>query len=214
MARTVARRPVAPVARPPRTKLTPPNLPISAGTLVGAREGGRLRRAGSLCRPPVFYNSPKGGPRPKGPRMTIFLYPFLVLAGAGFLLSLLVHLAAWLGVELPPETIFLHLGIFVVWLPTCLVANFLRRGPRRHFGWKDSLTGCPPWMRLTAYSLFGYAFLNFFLNVGLGGSAGVLRAFSGHWMLFYRMAFATLYSAIRLSQTARVTGLNSSRHEP
>ena len=54
--------------------------------------------------------------------------------------------------------------------------------------------------------LFGYALLNFVLGMvdtpvrqdadESTPSPGNVRLFSGHWMLFYAAAFATLYSAI------------------
>jgi len=146
--------------------------------------------------------------------MTIFLYPFLILAGLGFILSLLVHLLAMFGVELPQEVFVLHGGIFVVWIPAVLVSNFTHHHPRHHFGWKDSLHGCPRWMRIAVYGLFAYVFLNFFLFIaGIFGpnASAVIRGFSGHWMLFYAVAFATLYSALLAS---RPLHLNDSHPNP
>ncbi len=69
------------------------------------------------------------------------------------------------------------------------------------------LAGCPTWMRYAAIGLFAYAFINFF--VAFSGAASnrisggeltpaTIRGFSGHWMLFYGLAFAILFSAYRM----------------
>jgi hypothetical protein len=61
--------------------------------------------------------------------------------------------------------------------------------------------------RYMVYGFSGYAFLNFALFLGSGGSSGpgntglnppanVWRGFSGHWMVFYSAALAILYSAV------------------
>jgi hypothetical protein len=71
--------------------------------------------------------------------------------------------------------------------------------------WKLVLQGSPEWMRYMVYGFFGYAFVNFALFIskaptGGGGAnppAIVWRGFSGHWMLFYSAALATLYSAAK-----------------
>jgi hypothetical protein len=57
------------------------------------------------------------------------------------------------------------------------------------------------------YGLVGYAIVNFFYgastNVGHGKQSASrdmsaeVRMFSGHWMVFYGAALATLYSAIK-----------------
>jgi hypothetical protein len=52
-------------------------------------------------------------------------------------------------------------------------------------------------MRWAAYGLFAYALVNFFVSIAIGSDLP-LRAFSGHWMAFYGMAFATLYSTLHL----------------
>jgi hypothetical protein len=140
--------------------------------------------------------------------MIVLLIPFMVLAGIGFSISLAVHLLALSG-HLPPggEAVFaLHIGVFVVWLPAVLVSIRLRQGSRSRFSWSQTLSGCPAWMRYAGMALFGYAFLNFFLAMGQQPpsrihakelSPEILRAFSGHWMLFYGMAFCILFSAFR-----------------
>jgi hypothetical protein len=55
-------------------------------------------------------------------------------------------------------------------------------------------------MRAALVVLFAYALLNFFLFMSAPphttgvAPPSVLRGFSGHWMIFYAVAFATFYS--------------------
>src|SRR6266540_914652 len=64
--------------------------------------------------------------------MQAFLRPVMWLAVAGFFASLLVHLLALIGLPSPfgSATWLLHIGIFVVWLPTVLVAQRLGKGAK------------------------------------------------------------------------------------
>lgn len=132
------------------------------------------------------------------------LLPFLVLAGLGFAISLVVHLLAVADV-LPPggkAVMVMHVGIFVVMFPAVLVTTKLNQAHRSRIGWKQILSGCPTWMRYGAYVLFAYTVLNFLLMMGKQPtddvmSPAVVRLFSGHWMCFYGAAFCTLYSVYR-----------------
>jgi hypothetical protein len=139
--------------------------------------------------------------------MNIVLYPLMLLAGIGFVLSAAAHVIAWMGMDLPGGSLIwtLHVGIFMVWIPTVLVCIKTTRYADRNDFWKVALSGCPPWMRRALYVLFVYAVCNFILQI-LTTSHGrqtmgdappsVIRGFSGHWMVFYATAFAVLYSAI------------------
>jgi hypothetical protein len=140
--------------------------------------------------------------------MRAALVPFMVLAALGFLLSVAAHVASIAGVPLPRgQSIWLlHTGIFVVWIPTVLISSKVMRGERRGDFWKIVLSGCPAWARVLGYALFGYVLLNFFYFVATSGGRGhyagdpppsVIRGFSGHWMLFYGVAFMVLYSVKR-----------------
>ena len=143
--------------------------------------------------------------------MNFLLLPFLILAAIGFVLSAAAHGYAVLGL-LPPgaeHVMGLHLGIFVVWLPTVLAANRAVRGVNQKDFWKVVLAGAPGWMRYALYGLFAYALFNFVLFAATsdgkhhGYSAvtpQVIRGFSGHWMIFYGAAFVTLYSLLRAPQ--------------
>src|SRR5690606_678263 len=118
------------------------------------------------------------------------------------------HTASLFGVPIPGGKLVwsLHMGIFVVWLPTVLVASRASRGrPQAEF-WKSVLSGCPPWMRYAGYALFAYAIANFIWFMVTTGSQpqpegdappSVVRGFSGHWLIFYGAAFTILFSAYR-----------------
>jgi hypothetical protein len=153
--------------------------------------------------------------------------PFLVVAVIGLALSLVAHVAAILGLQQPlgNATWGLHGGLFVVWLAAMLVLSsptgkvqdsvlFLPLSARSFLSWTDiwkALRGCPVWMRWTMCGFFAYAMLNIVLFATLAPSGGklgqgadappiVFRGFSGHWMAFYSMAAAILYSAMVTSR--------------
>ncbi len=91
--------------------------------------------------------------------MTIALYPFMVLAAIGLLLSLGVHIMTLALLPIPGGgTVWaLHIGIFVVWIPTVLVARRMTRQASRRDFWRATLRGCPGWMRTGVHIFFGYA---------------------------------------------------------
>jgi len=138
----------------------------------------------------------------------------MVLAAIGFILSVTAHVMALLGIPIPGGGLVwgLHIGIFVVWIPTVLVGNRMTRGTNRKDFWKTTLVGCPVWMQRALHVVFFYAIFNFiyFLittssHPKITGVAppSIVRGFSGHWMLFYGAAFATLYSAIHAPRLLR-----------
>jgi hypothetical protein len=136
------------------------------------------------------------------------LLPCMLLAAVGFIASVAAHIASVADVQLPggSAVFVLHAGIFVVWAPTVLVMSRFRGRVNNKDIWKVALSGCPAWMRTAVQIIFGYGFLSFFWF--LAGTAGhpkgvgpspqsEVRGFSGHWMIFYSAAFATLYSVRR-----------------
>lgn len=148
--------------------------------------------------------------------MAVLLYPFLLLSIIGLILSLIVHGAAVLGLPQPLGSMIwaLHAGIFVVFCPAILVSRHLAGNFKRKDFWKVAFHGCPPWMQWLAKGFFGYAAFNFVLCMAFGdlpqgkqASGGeltppdVFRMFSGHWMAFYAMSAAIIYSAIRVAQS-------------
>ena len=134
-----------------------------------------------------------------------FLWLFIGIAATGLALSLWVHIGAVRGQRVAPEKWFfaLHLGIFLVWIPTVFIAQRVVGNPGRKDFWKVGLRNCPPWMKYMVYGFFGYAAFNFLLFMAKAPSgkgdanppAGVWRGFSGHWMAFYSAALGILYSA-------------------
>jgi hypothetical protein len=130
------------------------------------------------------------------------LKPFLMLAAIGFVLSVISHVLAWLSIANPAgdQQWALHLGIFFVWTPAIFASVQLARdAPQRDF-WKAVLRGCPPTLRRAINFTVGYAVLNFviFALNGADSTEERVRGFSGHWMVFYLVAFAIMYSAIRV----------------
>ena len=134
---------------------------------------------------------------------------FSALAGIGLVLSLAVHVASLAGIALFGGYAFaLHAGIFVVWIPTVIIAQRHTRDFKQKDFWKAALRGCPSWMKWLTYGFFAYAIVNFayfFITTAVAGSkhsgppnAATLRGFSGHWMAFYSAAMSILYSSIRV----------------
>ncbi|MGV8118980.1 MAG: hypothetical protein AB2L14_04365 [Candidatus Xenobiia bacterium LiM19] len=155
----------------------------------------------------------------------MLIVPLLILALAGFTLSLLAHILSFFDVDVQSEYPYvwlLHIGIFVVFIPAIL---FLKK--RRQ---NDILARTSPAFRVLAFALFIYAFFNFFFTIFLlkqGGCNPVsengtyylknkghivreiseneyekqraydVRLFSGHWMIFYLFGAAMLYTAIK-----------------
>lgn len=144
------------------------------------------------------------------PPTPIWVKPFLwlgvIYSATGLVLSLYVHIAALRGQRVLPDGFFwgLHIGIFVIWVPTLIVAKELTRdAQRKQDYWKLALKDAPEWMRYMVFGFFGYACINFLIFLlhdpsrHGGGSPSPLewRGFSGHWMVFYSVAMAILYSA-------------------
>jgi hypothetical protein len=143
--------------------------------------------------------------------MALWVLPFLALAVAGLVLSLVAHVAALLGLPQPMGSAAwaLHAGIIVVWLPAVLASRRLGVDPKSKDFWKVALRGCPPWVGWVTGGFFAYAVVNFLVffvggrgGGGLGAQPAVFRGFSGHWMAFYSAAAAMLYSALMVGGVA------------
>lgn len=141
--------------------------------------------------------------------MTRILFLFAAL---GFILSAISHAASFFNSTGPLGTAapILHIGIFVVWIPTIFVTRKLTKDVPSRDWWKAALRGCPTWMKYGTFSAFGYALLNFAIFLALapaeptsqGMSPIDVRGFSGHWMAFYAVACSVLYSSSRLENAA------------
>jgi hypothetical protein len=134
--------------------------------------------------------------------MGFILLFFACLAVIGLILSLVAHLCGLFGLQQPLEeaTWGLHVGIFAVSLPAVLVATQIGKEFKQKDFWKAALRGCRPWMRWLVYGLLGYAvfnFVRFVINTQgqVPNDDEAFVGFSGHWMFFYAVAAAILYSA-------------------
>ena len=141
---------------------------------------------------------------------------------AGFVASLLVHMAALAGIDVLehlPWIWVLHVGIFVALIPAFTKMTTSEDNEET----ADSVDALPfsPWVVKVALALFAYAIVNLVLAflTGRDGApwieagryvlvqeervvgtlshaeyirlrANEVRAFSGHWMLFYFLAVA------------------------
>jgi len=140
----------------------------------------------------------------------ILLYPFMVLAAVGLVLTLIVHLSIWAGLPLGKHSFSLFGGLFVVWMPTVLVFQLLTKDSEQKGSWKLCMRECPVWMRRMSSVFFIYAFISFgfmlfgmYTDIKSGGTDSglpkfVSLAFSGVCLMFYSTAMAMLYSARKI----------------
>lgn len=129
----------------------------------------------------------------------LLAYPLMLFALAGFVLSLYVHIAAWLGrIVLPESWMFgIHAGMFVPFLTAIFLAP---KSSRRSRNLETPLDGS---LGRTMLAVLVYAIANFVLfmvaaalNHGHASPLQEWRGFSGHWMLFYFWSFGFLYAAV------------------
>lgn len=138
--------------------------------------------------------------------MNVALTLFMYAAGCGLILSIVEHTSALMSLPslLGQYFNYLFFGIFVVWLPTVLVITKLSKDFKQRDLWKAVFRGCPKWMKYMVYFFFGYAAINFILcaiiDSGNKGAPIDARMGSGHSLVFYSIAMATMYSAIHVKQ--------------
>ena len=136
--------------------------------------------------------------------MAALIVPFMWLSALGFVLSAYAHVMSIWGIPLlwGESVWFLHGGIFVVWLPAVWVSQRVMRDTSQKDFWKIVLSGCPAWMKTAQQILIGYVVVNFLYFMFTSAShpasedtdPSVIRGFSGHWLIFYGLAFSILYS--------------------
>jgi hypothetical protein len=168
-------------------------------------------------------------PRPFGLTNVNHMNRFLgLVALTGFVLAAVAHVFALAGVDVAeyyPPVWFLHIGIFIVFIPFVLSS-------RKILGAHPSLAAMralvPGWVFVAGLAVFIYAIVNFalFIAATQGGNpsmeagkyllknhgrlirelsqaeyvalrANELRGFSGHWLFFYFVAFAYFMFAKR-----------------
>ena len=127
----------------------------------------------------------------------------MILAAVGFLASLITHVAARLAGWAAPKPVIavLHIGAIAITFVTIPLTRMLSADyPQREL-WTATFRGCPSWMRIALKIFFAYGICNFILFMILAphhgnAATGLLGwGFSGHWMIFYSVAFATAWSA-------------------
>src|SRR5438270_8806664 len=99
--------------------------------------------------------------------MKVLAFPLLLIAGAGFLLSLTAHVLALFGIAMPGGGLVwaLHVGIFVVWIPAILLSKRRLSNVPRKDQMNAMLGDSPVWMRRAVKILFVYALVNFLLFI-------------------------------------------------
>lgn len=101
--------------------------------------------------------------------------PFWLLAAAGFLLSAVMHIGTFIGVNfdaMVPFPFGLHIGIFIVFLPAIIVSikDLKKAGINSNKAesqleiWKRSTKFAPTWMKFLPLLLIPYVLFNFFFT--------------------------------------------------
>jgi len=146
--------------------------------------------------------------------LIVLLYPFIALSAIGLILSIAVHIATLFGLHVPPESIWLFFGNFVVFIPTIITSVLLMpKGYGKKDFWRMTLRGAPKWMHYMTYSSFIYYFIyvaiillssiifprNNSNNIGNLSSLSA-RDFSSICLVFYSMSLSILYSATQIEK--------------
>ena len=139
--------------------------------------------------------------------MKVLIYAFYVLAAVGFMVMLVVHVAALFGNTYPfQRTIeILGPGVFVVFVPTILVMTRLTRDFKQKDIWRAALRGCPRWMYRGVWAVFLYCWAGFFVlpllyGGGMDSAANKARSMSGILLMFYLIPSAVMYSATHVER--------------
>jgi hypothetical protein len=136
-----------------------------------------------------------------------------IYGAVGLIVSGIVHFGSYIGHTIRPENpLFwlLHVGIFPLFFALVFrmrAWQTSRRGifgfPRAQLRWRELIAYVPVWVPPLVVLLFAYVMVNFFLatshlpprGTALAESPAeaiyTVRAFSGHWLVFY--ALPTLF---------------------
>jgi hypothetical protein len=103
---------------------------------------------------------------------------FILLAAVGLVLSALAHFSTFFGVdvlEICPWIWFLHIGIFVVFIPAVVLQKSVakQRDRKRSSSFSDIAPLAPKWLAKLTTVLFIYTFINFaifFVTTAKAGS--------------------------------------------
>lgn len=138
--------------------------------------------------------------------MAALILLFLVIAIAGLIAALAIHVATLFGVIWPFEHTleFMGFGVFIAFVPTAFAMTRLTSDFKRKDLWRAMLRGCPKWMRRAFYGLVWYAWVGFFvlpmLYGGGSSSANGDRSMSAGLLIFYAFPVVVFYSALRAPQ--------------
>lgn len=141
--------------------------------------------------------------------LRVAIYFFLVLAAAGFLALLTIHITALAGATVPSAILKVVIpGLFVVWVPAILVLNRSTKEFKNNDYWRAALRACPKWMRtafgvITVYGFVGTFLFPLLLGENVDAYGGSVKGMSGFMMAFYAMPVCTLYSATRVEEFDR-----------
>ena len=127
----------------------------------------------------------------------------------GFAVAAALHAATFTGRSISPQhPLFfaMHVGIFPLFLAFVLRARRWSVAKRGMLGfrteslrWRELLPYFPRWVPVLVVVLFAYVLANFFLSMSMlpegtpasdltaAESAYTVRAFSGHWLVFYAL---------------------------
>jgi hypothetical protein len=145
-----------------------------------------------------------------------YIYPFLIVSGAGFLTTAAALVAAFAEYTLLSgfKMFALYVGPFFVWTPVMIAQKSLLRATKPGAAWSLLVRGCPAWMRYGVYALCAFVIFNFLFfsaspspsDVSAGsnndpGAPAAVRSSAALWLLFYGTAFAILYSALHVADS-------------
>ena len=162
-----------------------------------------LTRTPELPHPDMVESQPSEVPLIK----KLVAYPLMLFAAAGFILSLYVHVASWLGKIVLPESWFflINAGMFVSFIGGIVL---IPKGPKKKQPFKNPPDG---FLRKALIIVFFYSIANFavffvrlFHNHGEAPELWQWQGFSGHWMLFYLAGLFLLYHSVHPSNDAVV----------
>jgi len=126
------------------------------------------------------------------------LVVLMLISAAGFLLSLILHIATLLHVEMPLDKV-MHYGIFALYLPSIVIARRLRRAFGKKAVSEALKSTCPGWMRTTTGLIIIYAIVNLLIQMVRKGDFAFV--YSGLLMAAYSVAIGMYYSYNRLKSS-------------
>ena len=137
---------------------------------------------------------------------------FGLTALAGFIISLVVHLSALLGIDVSAHFAYvwlLHLGIFVVFFPFAF-AFFSRNTPGEKPTFTEIRTAFPTWVVVAGACVFTYAVVNFllFMIATEGGNPAIKNGkylLLNHGKLVRELTFGE-YTAFRANEIRGFSG--------